>query len=609
MRYSPAIVAGVLLLGTTARAESGTEPSFDWRAWSYLPVLDGGRYKPLDSLARETLRLLSNRAGFIDPDTGEKLSPTAFYLTTLFERQPADPPGAGHGSKHPAMPFQEKPDRWDNALLFRVDDLRLRRALGMADGEKYTSPAALGRAAFRDPRTDKETPFLLWADKVGRNADRSLPVLQRKGLELAERLGAYREHRAGKGLALLPIPDSDHEAWYSLADLAKARLSNSSDPTGELREAQRQLRQVRAALVAGDAEAFNEASAAFLATVGELGPQWGAYPNEATIRLEVAYNRWVPFRFAWVFTTLALVSMLLSAGTRWRVFYAAGMISFLLGFVAMGVGFGMRSAISGRAPVTNMYESVVYLALGTAVFGLVFELMYRRRFILAAASAIATVALVLADNCPAVLDPTLRPLQPVLRSNFWLVIHVMSITLSYAAFALALGIGNITLGCCAARSRDPELIAALTRFTYKALQVGVLLLAVGTVLGGVWAAYSWGRFWGWDPKEVWALITLLGYLAVLHARYVGWVSERGLAALSVICFALVIMAWYGVNFVLGAGLHTYGFGGGGQEYVFGAVGIQFLYVAAALLLSPGGWRVRTPEGARQASMARLGARE
>jgi len=211
--------------------------------------------------------------------------------------------------------------------------------------------------------------------------------------------------------------------------------------------------------------------------------------------------------------------------------------------------------------------------------------MYRSRYVLAAAAAVSTIGLVLADNCPAILDPSLRPLQPVLRSNFWLVTHVMSITLSYAAFALALGVGDITLGLFLVRSKNHELISALTRFTYKALQVGVLLLAAGTILGAVWADYSWGRFWGWDPKEVWALIALLVYLAVLHARYVNWIRELGLAAWSVLCFNAVVMAWYGVNFWLGAGLHSYGFGGGGQMFILAAVLLQSLYVATAVLIA------------------------
>jgi ABC-type transport system involved in cytochrome c biogenesis permease subunit len=114
---------------------------------------------------------------------------------------------------------------------------------------------------------------------------------------------------------------------------------------------------------------------------------------------------------------------------------------------------------------------------------------------------------------------------------------------------------------------------------YRAIQVGIVLLAFGIILGGIWADYSWGRFWGWDPKETWALISLLGYVAVLHGRLIGWVKNFELAAASVVSFSLVVMSWYGVNFALGAGLHTYGFGAGGVEYVVGFVIAHLLYVA------------------------------
>jgi hypothetical protein len=130
---------------------------------------------------------------------------------------------------------------------------------------------------------------------------------------------------------------------------------------------------------------------------------------------------------------------------------------------------------------------------------------------------------------------------------------------------------------------NQKVINTFVRLIYKKLQVGVLLLAVGTILGALWADYSWGRFWGWDPKEVWALITLLGYLAVLHARLAGWVAGRGLAAWSVICFSLVVVTWYLANML--PGLHEYGLGSGGQYYVWGAIGLQFLYVAVAIVVS------------------------
>lgn len=127
-------------------------------------------------------------------------------------------------------------------------------------------------------------------------------------------------------------------------------------------------------------------------------------------------------------------------------------------------------------------------------------------------------------------------------------------------------------------------MASLNYLTYRAMQFGVVLLAAGTILGGVWADASWGRFWGWDPKEVWALIALLCYVAILHARYAGLVGQFGYAAWSVISFLSVLMAWYGVNFVLGVGLHSYGFSSGGAAWVSGYVLVQLAFIAWVWIL-------------------------
>ncbi|NDC25603.1 MAG: hypothetical protein EB078_10860, partial [Proteobacteria bacterium] len=115
-------------------------------------------------------------------------------------------------------------------------------------------------------------------------------------------------------------------------------------------------------------------------------------------------------------------------------------------------------------------------------------------------------------------------------------------------------------------------------FMYRGMQIGVILLAAGTILGGVWADYSWGRFWGWDPKEVWALIALLFYIAVLHGRFTGWLKGFGFVATTVLSFLGVVMAWYGVNFVLGVGLHSYGFGSGGLSYVLTYLVLQIAFI-------------------------------
>jgi ABC-type transport system involved in cytochrome c biogenesis permease subunit len=189
------------------------------------------------------------------------------------------------------------------------------------------------------------------------------------------------------------------------------------------------------------------------------------------------------------------------------------------------------------------------------------------------------------------MPSSIDPLVPVLRDNFWLTVHVLTITLSYAAFALAMGFGHILLFRYARDPRSARTDATMHFWLYRVLQLGVLLLAAGTILGGVWANYSWGRFWGWDPKETWALIALLCYLVTLHGRLAGWWTQFGLVVASVVCFLAVLMAWYGVNFVLGKGLHSYGFGIGGETYVATFVIADLLFVAFAI------WRYQSSKRA------------
>jgi ABC-type transport system involved in cytochrome c biogenesis permease subunit len=227
-----------------------------------------------------------------------------------------------------------------------------------------------------------------------------------------------------------------------------------------------------------------------------------------------------------------------------------------------------------------MYESVVWVAFGTIFFALVFEAIYRSRYFLLGAVPVAVASLILADTQPVILDRSIHPLVPVLADNFWLTTHVLTITLSYAAFALALGVGHIILGKSILGGKASP---ALHNYLYRTLQIGVLLLAIGTILGGVWANYSWGRFWDWDPKETWALIAFLTYLFLLHGRIAGKWGGFGMAVGAVLAFQSVIMAWYGVNFILGVGLHSYGFGTGGLPGAVAFVLCEFAFVALAVI--------------------------
>ncbi|MBX7073727.1 MAG: cytochrome c biogenesis protein CcsA [Pirellulales bacterium] len=238
-----------------------------------------------------------------------------------------------------------------------------------------------------------------------------------------------------------------------------------------------------------------------------------------------------------------------------------------------------------------------------------FEQVYARWPFCVSATMAATLGGALASFAP-MLDSGFGPLTPVLRDNFWLLIHVLTIVSSYAAGALAWGIANIALafylfgayrapeasgvalghrpaGPAGGHSafvgkRPPAQTAELSSFVYRGVQVAVVLLAAGTLLGALWADVAWGRFWGWDPKEVWALVSLLVYLAILHGRYAGMFGNFGLCVGAVLGFTAIIMSWYGVNFWLGVGLHSYGFGAGGQYQVLGGVGLNWLLMLAAV---------------------------
>jgi hypothetical protein len=214
------------------------------------------------------------------------------------------------------------------------------------------------------------------------------------------------------------------------------------------------------------------------------------------------------------------------------------------------------------------------------------------RYFALCGAASGFVCLALMDTVPIMLGNSelpgfasdIAPLQPVLRDNFWLTIHVLTITLSYAAFKLGWVLGHVTLISHMFRPQKKAEHFELHQFLYRVMQVGVLLLAIGTILGGVWAYYSWGRFWGWDPKETWAFIALLGYLFILHGRFAGWWSNFGLSVGSVLGFWPVVFAWYGVNFVLGKGMHSYGTGAGGEIYVASVFGIDVVFMIAGTIM-------------------------
>jgi len=495
----------------------------DLTALDSVPIQEGGRKKPFLVFADEALMSLSGKSRYIKD--GVKISSTATIASLWLT-----------------------PMGWENEPLILIGNKKFKDQLGFDPSKKLFSYRELAaneklRAALQEVSAIRS-----------KNPKAALDVSQREASTIGMRLAVFEGLVGGRSVTLLPTGAA---AWSPLRadDPALARLCEGFRTNNQ------------ADFDAGLAELRAEQSreeARFQADAGKIA-------------IEVFYQKLHPFRWAWIFYLAAGIGLLVVPG---RPGYVIGWALGLVGFLLQIAGFVFRIIISGRAPVTNMYESVVWVAFGTIFFALVFEAIYRSRYFLLGAVPVAVASLILADTQTVILDRSIHPLVPVLADNFWLTTHVLTITLSYAAFALALGVGHIILGKSFFGGKASP---ALNNYLYRTLQIGVLLLAVGTILGGVWANYSWGRFWDWDPKETWALIALLAYLFLLHGRIAGRWGGFGMAVGAVLAFQCVIMAWYGVNFILGVGLHSYGFGTGGLPGAVAFVLCELAFVGLCIL--------------------------
>ena len=220
-------------------------------------MLDGGRKKPLDSLAWETARMIGNRASFADPETGQKLDATGLYLAMLLDWQGWDHPAAEHMTvdmdSHGAYFVTHQPDKWDRRAADPRREPRTPPArLGISADQKYIAPLELAHAKIRDPRSDVATPLFPWAEKLARTKQQGFTFFEKKALELADRLWAYQEHRMGMRLEVIPVPSSTHEEWLSLSALV--RLGGDSGQA--LRTLKADFEQLRTAYHGGSADGF-----------------------------------------------------------------------------------------------------------------------------------------------------------------------------------------------------------------------------------------------------------------------------------------------------------------------------------------------------------------
>ena len=511
-----------------------------------------GRKKPLDTVAKETIAKIYGATTYrhdINTDEGAE-DVKEDYLTAYL-----------------GMWFNTR--NWNEEPIVLVSYRPLKERVGLELERKHFS--------FQELMTNRELGAIVGGAHRAETEGADLSRDQREALTIEDRLNLLYQAVGDNNLPVVPHPSETKGKWAGLNNAQQLYEPEAIAPVmAEFALMQQTLLNggmTHLAMVEPLADGFRS-------SLERLSP--AIYPADGVLAREVHFNHFHPFAKAWWLYGLAFIVMLAALWIKpWNLYWSAIGL-FTAGIGVQSYGFWLRMQIAGRPPVTNMYESVVWVGFGIAAIALLFELTSRSRYYLLAAAPLAMVCLILADSLPAVLDPSISPLVPVLRDNFWLSIHVPTIALSYASFALALGLGHVALGNYLFAPAAKTRIKTLSQLNYRVLQVGVLLLTAGIILGGIWAHFSWGRFWGWDPKETWALIALLCYLAPLHSRLTGWMGDFGINVSSVIAFNAVLMAWYGVNFVLGTGLHSYGFGTGGSALLIaGVVCLDLLFVAIA----------------------------
>jgi len=407
-------------------------------------------------------------------------------------------------------------------------------------------------------------------------------------------------------LTIPPLdPEPDRDAWANTGVSLLGAIRG-----GEIHPAVGFYARMATAYGHDNASEFNSAVAGYK---NWLEPKFGKELGKG--RAEFYFNQIKAFLHATIIYIFAFVlagGALLTFGTWPDLSESLRRSSFYLiclAFVVHTFALIYRMVLEGRPPVTNLYSSAIFIGWGACVLGWVLERVYRVGIGCAVAGFSGFMTLLIAHNL-ALGGDTMEMMRAVLDTNFWLATHVVVVTLGYASTFVAggLALGYVMLGVFTRTLAAPlspgspsgELGKALAKMVYAIVCFATLFSFTGTVLGGIWADQSWGRFWGWDPKENGALLIVIWNLLILHARWGGLVKERGLMNLAIFGNVMTAWSWFGVN-MLGVGLHSYGFMDSAFNWLMLFVGSQMAFIVLGCLplanwKSFGPVRADTPSG-------------
>jgi cytochrome c-type biogenesis protein CcsB len=520
-----ALVSTLLVPGLADASVAGLEEL------KQLPVQAGGRVKPLDTYARE-------------------------FILEVYGKDSWE----GHDATGVAMSMMADGDAWRQRPMIRVEHLELKDTYSLERARKYFS--------FEELVDQRE--FIAWVEDLRKSGRDDFSKLEKAGLEVYNRLVLVDLAAQKMQPNVVPSLNDEMGEWMSIGQLEG--MSGAPFVAGLLT----QWNALRDAALAGDDAAVSAALADWKATVSQNAGWALVHPTK--IAWEARYNAVDPFHRAWMIYMISFVLFLTGwiAGNRWLGF--AGNLVLWAGFVLHTAGLLARQLIAGRPPISNLYESLTFIVWGFVFFAILYEMIKRTRIHGTIAAVLGTIGLVLANYLP--IERELNPLVAVLRS-YWLQYHVTTILLSYSALTLAAGLAHFHLFTEWFAPHRKDLARKASSLLATMMKVGVTFLATGIILGAVWASDSWGRYWGWDPKETWSLITLMGYVAILHGRFAGWLTPYGVSVANVACWGLVLFTYYGVNYFL-VGLHSYA-GKGPDSFSLPPALIAYLIVEAAVV--------------------------
>ena len=454
------------------------------------------------------------------------------------------------------------PDFWRNEKIIALGQSKeLKKELGVDENARYASFDEFFKATKDGGSEYKLTKF---AEIANRKHPGSRNTFDKDVIKIDERLNVFYMIFIGEIFKIFPKQDDPSNSWYSPASAMMYFSPKEAElVVGMMRE---YFSAVDAASKDND---WSKADAA-LEKISAYQHKYGSavMPSEKKIDIEILFNKFQVFdRLTPIYLLAGLALLLfvfvkmLAPKVQINGIVKAVYIINLLAFLAHTAGLGLRWYIAEHAPWSNAYESMVYIAWALGLSGIIFA--KRSPIALALTSILAGVTLFVAHL--SWMDPQITTLVPVLQS-YWLTIHVSIITASYGFLGLCALLGGFTLLLIILQNKkkpNAEIarnITEATRINEMAMILGLSLLTLGNFLGGVWANESWGRYWGWDSKETWALVSILVYAAVLHMRFIPKLNNQyAFAVASFFAYWSIIMTYFGVNFYL-AGMHSYAAG-------------------------------------------------